>query len=224
MRRGPSRKGGASLGFGFSLCGALSAAHRNPPALRAESAGFTSPSSSRTLAIARYAEGRARGVAGLWPRRPMGCRARSGCAATAPCLRRGIGGRPPASGPWPPGEQKPVYRIRPARRHEPQVRQQDVLAVDRHASSVGLDEAAAMERPRERVRRHGPGPGNPPRPDPQRGLSVVRAGAPRIMPQEQTDSFRDGPDLKWSPEARQSAAYVGNNGSGANAVIAARSR
>lgn len=224
MRRGPSRKGGASLCLGFSLRGALSAAHRNPPALRAESAGFTSPSSSRTFAIARYAEGRARGVAGLWPRRPMGCRARSGCAATAPCLRRGIGGRPPASGPWPPGEHELVYRIRPARRHEPQVRQQDILGGGPPRVLGRARRGGAMERLRERGRRHGPGLGNPPRSDPQRGLNVARAGAPRLMPQEQTDSFKDASDLKGNPEARQSAIDVGNNGPGTNAVIAAHSR
>lgn len=157
---------------------------------------FTSPPSSRTLAIDRSAEGRARGVAGLWPRRPMGCRARSGCAATAPCLRRGIGGGPPASEPWPPGEHEPVYRIRPARRHEPQIRQQDVLGGGPPRILGRARRGGAMERLRGRVRRHGPGPGNPTWSDPQHGLSVVRVGAPRLMPQEQTDSFRDGPDLK----------------------------
>ena len=79
---------------GFSLCGARSAPHQKPPAMRVGTTGFTKPPPRRTLAIVQAARNPSReGGGGVWPRRPAACRTRSGCASTTSCSRRSIGAK-----------------------------------------------------------------------------------------------------------------------------------
>ena len=79
---------------GFSLCGARSAPHQKPPAMRVGPNGFTKPPPRRTLAIVQAARNPSReGGGGVWPRRPTACRTRSGCASTTSCSRRSIGAK-----------------------------------------------------------------------------------------------------------------------------------